>query len=83
MNNLKINQWLSAALDDPNACQEFKDDITNWFDLLNNYELVSKDRYYKMKKELFKLECLEAGGVDNWEWYSEALEPYWDEEDED
>lgn len=23
--------WLSAALDDPNVCQEFKDDINEWF----------------------------------------------------
>ncbi|AMO44223.1 hypothetical protein DSS3P8_165 [Roseobacter phage DSS3P8] len=26
----------------------------------------------------FELSCLEAGGVDNWEWYSESLAEYWE-----
>lgn len=30
-------------------------------------------------------ECLESGGVDNWEWFSESLREggYWGEEDEE
>jgi hypothetical protein len=26
-----LGRWLSAALDDDHACQEFKDDIDAWF----------------------------------------------------
>lgn len=26
-------------------------------------------------------QCLEAGGVDNWDWYSESLQPYWEKQD--
>lgn len=29
---MKIGKWLSAALDDPQVCQEMKYDIRNWFD---------------------------------------------------
>ncbi|QYW02180.1 hypothetical protein CPT_Sonora_079 [Stenotrophomonas phage Sonora] len=28
----KIGSWLSAALDDPNACEAFKEDIRAWLD---------------------------------------------------
>ncbi|MDE1486759.1 hypothetical protein KKI90_10215 [Xenorhabdus bovienii] len=27
----RIGSWLSAALDDPNVCAEFKNDINLWF----------------------------------------------------
>jgi hypothetical protein len=29
-----------------------------------------------VERKLAKLEALEAGGVDNWEWYSEALKEW-------
>ena len=36
----------------------------------------------KLKAELekadFFIACLESGGVDNWEWYSESLQEYWE-----
>ena len=28
-----LGRWLSAALSDPGACDEFKSDITDWFRL--------------------------------------------------
>lgn len=34
------------------------------------------------EKDAFFIECLEAGGVDNWEWYSDSLEPYWERYDD-
>lgn len=37
---------------------------------------ITKKQYDRLLKRDFKLECLEAGGVDNWEWYSESLEDY-------
>lgn len=30
--NARIGKWLSAALDDPNVCDEMKIDIRAWFD---------------------------------------------------
>lgn len=27
----KLGSWLSAALEDPEACKEFKQDVENWF----------------------------------------------------
>lgn len=34
---------------------------------------ISAAEYKKMQRDLAKLNALEAGGVDNWEWYSESL----------
>ncbi|MBD2786554.1 hypothetical protein ID858_17605 [Xenorhabdus sp. DI] len=28
----RISEWLSAALEDPNVCIEFKNDINRWFE---------------------------------------------------
>ena len=38
--------------------------------------VVSKKEYEGLRKRDFKLTCLEAGGIDNWEMYSESLEDY-------
>ncbi|HGD9033427.1 TPA: hypothetical protein ACI7LS_004044 [Escherichia coli] len=32
----------------------------------------------KADRDALWRECLEAGGVDNWSWYSESLQEYWD-----
>lgn len=37
---------------------------------------LTKSEYDKMQRELAKLYALEAGGVDNWEWYDESLEDW-------
>ena len=34
---------------------------------------LTKAEYDKMQRDLAKLYALEAGGVDNWEWYDESL----------
>ena len=34
---------------------------------------MTQAEYDKMQRELRKLYALEAGGVDNWEWYDESL----------
>jgi hypothetical protein len=43
---------------------------------------ISKTEYDRLNDRDLKLSYLEAGGVDNWEWYSESLREYWAEEDE-
>lgn len=45
---------------------------------------ITKKRYEELLDHAFKLSCLEAGGVDNWEWYSDSLREHgYFEEDED
>jgi hypothetical protein len=39
---------------------------------------INVDELQQLKKDQFKLQCLENGGVDNWEWYSESLTDYFD-----
>ena len=34
---------------------------------------ITKSEYNRMQREIAKLNALEAGGVDNWEWYSDSL----------
>lgn len=42
---------------------------------------LSKHEYEKLQREVAKLRALEAGGVDNWEWYDESLKE-WRKENE-
>jgi hypothetical protein len=44
---------------------------------------IPKKLYDKLVDRDFKLACLERGGVDNWEWYGESLQPYWSEQEEE
>lgn len=44
---------------------------------------ITKEEYESLKDQAFQLSCLEAGGVDNWEYYSDSLREggYFDNED--
>lgn len=42
---------------------------------------LSKSEYEKMVRQISKLSALEAGGVDNWEWYDESLKDWHKEND--
>lgn len=46
------------------------------------YTIIPRVEYQKLLDDSKKLSCLEAGGVDNWDWYSESLQDcgYWDDE---
>lgn len=37
---------------------------------------ISAQELQRLNKADFKLGCLEAGGVDNWEWYSDSLDDF-------
>lgn len=37
---------------------------------------ISKDELGELRKDQFKLRCLEGGGVDNWEWFDESLNDF-------
>ena len=75
---MPINKWLSAALDDPNSCEDFKKDIETYFKTIETCSLIPKKDLQELEDRKFELECLEAGGVDNWSWYSESLQPYFE-----
>jgi len=36
---------------------------------------ITKNEYCNLRKSSLRLNLLENGGVDNWEWYGEALNP--------
>ncbi len=41
---------------------------------------MNKSRIEELERKERKLEALEAGGVNNWEWYSESLKGYYEDE---
>ncbi len=44
---------------------------------------INKERLEDLLRTERKLEALEAGGVDNWEWYSESLKEFNKQEEEE
>ena len=48
-------------------------DLQKELNALKNYASASTD---DVQKQLDKLQALEAGGVDNWEWYDESLDSW-------
>ena len=46
-------------------------------------KLISKEELADLLRASSKLSCLEAGGVDNWTWYDEALSDYCNEDLDD
>ena len=38
---------------------------------------ISIERLRELEKAAFKLQCLEDGGVDNWDYYDVSMEPYY------
>ena len=36
---------------------------------------ITQEEYYRLKCAELKLDMLEAGGVDNWDWYGDSLNP--------
>ncbi|MFH1444901.1 MAG: hypothetical protein ABIF08_00235 [Nanoarchaeota archaeon] len=36
---------------------------------------ISKEEYLRLRMAELQLDRLEVGGVDNWEWYGESLNP--------
>lgn len=37
---------------------------------------IPKSEYDRLRRDSIKLECLEGGGVDNWDWYGDAMAEY-------
>ena len=41
-----------------------------------NFKIIPSEEYEEMYDDSLFLNCLRNNGVDNWEWYSEAVEEY-------
>lgn len=48
-----------------------------------NFSVISTKELTALRISAEKLRVLEAHGVDNWEWYGEAMRELYGEEDED
>lgn len=44
---------------------------------------IPKSKYDDLVRSAEMLAALEAGGVDNWEWYSESLAGFFDDDEDD
>lgn len=42
----------------------------------SKYITVLDEEYEQLRKDSYFLNCLRAAGVDNWEWYGDAVEEY-------
>lgn len=71
-----INSWLSAALDDPKSCDQFKKDIVSWLDICNNNVIVPTQEYHKLLDKEWFLMCLIEAGVYNWDGFGDAADSY-------
>lgn len=45
--------------------------------------VITKEEYEQLKDRDRKLNALECGGVDNWQWYGECLKQYYNENNEE
>lgn len=43
--------------------------------------MIEKEKLLELMVDSLKLQALEEGGVDNWDWYGEAIEQFLDNED--
>jgi len=74
-----LQESIETAKDELN---EKKSQISNAEDRLGDLNksgdeaTISKDELGELRKDQFKLRGLEAGGVDNWEWYDESLNDF-------
>lgn len=83
MNNVDIEDMLSdlvTSLDYDIWKETFlgdKDDpqIQHMIKIVRGYMKPLLDQ---MEEDQFYIECLHSGGVDNWEWYGESLQPYYE-----
>lgn len=43
---------------------------------------ITETEYNRLTRVDRMMNALEAGGVDNWEWYGDSLADFWEEEEE-
>jgi hypothetical protein len=52
---------------------EVQQDLRRIADYLSRGRVVGRNRYERLIEDQDKLNALEQAGVDNWEWYGEAM----------
>lgn len=60
----KVNELEDAATTDPHN--------------RGSFALVNREELIRLRKVAFKMECLEGGGVGDWEWYGVSLKKYFE-----
>jgi hypothetical protein len=72
-----------------NLLNELRSSFSTTFDVFSGNSIkingsdktISKEEYKELLDRDRKLSALEAGGVDNWQWYGESLEQYYNEKE--
>lgn len=62
---------------------EIKDLILKNSEFTNEEKITILDYIEELEDRDKKLTALELGGVDNWEWYSESLQDYYFEDEDE
>lgn len=59
-----------------NVKTEIADVLRQFIDNPEDYTIIKKSEYEYLLDDQLTLNCLEDAGVDNWEWYDEAMMAY-------
>ena len=59
-----------------NVKVEIADERKQFNENSEEYTIVTKSDYEDLLDDQLFLNCLESSGVDNWEWYDEAMNEY-------
>lgn len=84
INKLKLDELLEKVEEAKESLDEYTHKISDAEDRLgdltatDNNVMVDREELGQLRKDSFKLTCLENGGVDNWEWYCDSLKDYYE-----
>ncbi|NOR27648.1 MAG: hypothetical protein GQ540_03855 [Lutibacter sp.] len=90
--NCKNEEFKKLKIDNYDLCEEYKSKIKDLNEELKAFQYNTFDLHEKIKRlenpisidnndiqeRLELLDALEAGGVDNWQWYDESINQYKD-----
>lgn len=65
------------------SSDEVQQDLRRIADYLSRGKVVGRNRYKRLIEDQDKLNALEQAGVDNWEWYGEAMRTLATDEDDE
>ena len=82
-NKVKVDSIISNKNRVKERLDELKNDVSMAEDRLGDLEqdgdnsTISKYELGNLRKTQFKMQCLEAGGIDNWDWFDESLRDFY------
>lgn len=78
-NDLQAREMLDSTIElvnkKRNELSDLEDSIGDFIGT-EKETAINKTELQRLNKRDFELQCLENGGVDNWEWYSESLKDF-------